>query len=96
MNETILRVLETEKRAIEIMAESLDEAEINDVLKAMKNRKGKIIFLGVGKSGHIGEKLAATFSSLGTSSFYVHGTEACHGDLGMIEKRDIVILFISL
>jgi arabinose-5-phosphate isomerase len=48
--------------------------------------------MGVGKSGHIGKKLAATFSSTGTPSFFVHSTEAVHGDLGMIENKDIVVL----
>ena len=48
--------------------------------------------MGVGKSGHIGEKLAATFASLGIPSFFVHSTEAMHGDLGMIEPRDIAVL----
>ncbi len=48
--------------------------------------------MGVGKSGHIGEKLAATFASLGTPAFHVHSTEAMHGDLGMIEPQDIAVL----
>ena len=47
--------------------------------------------MGVGKSGHIGKKLAATFASLGMPSFFVHSTEAMHGDLGMIESKDIAI-----
>ena len=50
------------------------------------------VFLGVGKSAHIGKKLAATFASTGTVSTFVHGTEACHGDLGMITKDDLVIM----
>lgn len=48
--------------------------------------------MGVGKSGHIGSKIAATLSSTGTPSFFVHSTEALHGDLGMIEEKDITIL----
>ena len=54
--------------------------------------KGKIIIIGVGKSGHIGKKLAATFSSTGTPSFFVHPSEAMHGDIGVISKKDTVIL----
>ncbi len=51
-------------------------------------------FLGIGKSGHIGKKIAATLASTGTMAFFVHPAEALHGDLGMIESRD-VMLFIS-
>ncbi len=52
--------------------------------------------MAVGKSAHIGKKIAATLSSTGTPSFFVHATEAVHGDLGMIEKQDIVILICSI
>lgn len=91
MNE-IKRVMSEERDAISTMIENLDYKNIDEIVNILKNRKGKIIFLGVGKSGHICKKLAATFSSTGTPSFFVHGTEACHGDLGMIESNDIVIL----
>ncbi|MDW8797382.1 KpsF/GutQ family sugar-phosphate isomerase [Staphylococcus xylosus] len=74
---------------------------INDVKNSINNSyeqcvteilncKGRIIFLGVGKSGHICKKIAATFASTGTPSFFVHSTEAVHGDLGMICEEDIV------
>ncbi|WP_298987601.1 SIS domain-containing protein, partial [uncultured Campylobacter sp.] len=53
--------------------------------------KGKVIVTGVGKSGHIGVKIAATLASTGTPSFFVHPTEALHGDLGMIGKDDMVL-----
>lgn len=53
--------------------------------------KGKVIMLGIGKSGHVGKKIAATMASTGTPAFFVHGDETLHGDLGMIEKEDIVI-----
>lgn len=62
------------------------------VAEAILHCKGRVVFLGVGKSAHIGKKLAATFASTGTVSIFVHGTEACHGDLGMITKDDLVIL----
>lgn len=91
MNE-IKRVMSEERDAISTMINNLDYKNIDEIVNILKNRKGKIIFLGVGKSGHICKKLAATFSSTGTPSFFVHGTEACHGDLGMIESNDIVIL----
>ena len=91
MNE-IKRIMSEERDAISTMINNLDYKNIDEIVNILKNRKGKIIFLGVGKSGHICKKLAATFSSTGTPSFFVHGTEACHGDLGMIESNDIVIL----
>lgn len=56
------------------------------------NSSGKVIITGMGKSGHIGQKIAATMASLGTPSFFVHPGEAAHGDLGMIEKKDIVLM----
>ena len=60
-------------------------------IKEILECKGRIIILGVGKSGLIGKKMAATFASTGTPSFFVHSTEAVHGDLGMICKEDIVL-----
>lgn len=92
MNNEMEKVIKQEYDAIGVMFKSLDYDNLYKVTDVIKKRKGKVIFLGVGKSGHIAEKLAATFSSTGTPSFFVHGTEACHGDLGMIEKNDIVIL----
>lgn len=64
----------------------------DSIVELFSNCKGKLVFMGVGKSAHIGKKLAATFSSLGIPSFFVHSTEAMHGDLGMIESKDIAIL----
>ena len=54
---------------------------------------GKLILMGVGKSGHVSQKIAATLSSTGTASFFIHPTEAAHGDMGMIGKNDMVLLF---
>lgn len=53
--------------------------------------KGKVVVMGMGKSGHIGRKMAATFASTGTPSFFVHPGEAAHGDLGMVTPQDVVI-----
>ncbi|WP_058911481.1 arabinose-5-phosphate isomerase GutQ [Entomohabitans teleogrylli] len=61
---------------------------------ALLNCQGKVIVSGIGKSGHIGKKIAATLASTGTPAFFVHPAEALHGDLGMVESRD-VMLFIS-
>lgn len=60
-------------------------------LNAMQNAKGRIIITGMGKSGHIGKKIAASLASTGTPSFFVHPAEASHGDLGMITNDDVVI-----
>ena len=80
-----------ERDAITQMIEET-EGQYEQILDVLSNCKGKLVFMGVGKSGHIGEKLAATFASLGVPSFFVHSTEAMHGDLGMIESKDIAIL----
>ncbi|MEG8099309.1 KpsF/GutQ family sugar-phosphate isomerase [Candidatus Liberibacter brunswickensis] len=60
-------------------------------VESINNIKGRVIITGIGKSGHIGLKLASTFSSTGTPSFFVHAAEANHGDLGMITKDDLII-----
>ena len=83
--------MEKERDAISRMIEQT-EGRYETIINLFLNCKGKIVFMGVGKSGHIGEKLAATFASLGTPSFFVHSTEAMHGDLGMIEPNDIAVL----
>ncbi len=71
-------------------AESLDE-NIEKAINLIDTLKGKLIITGVGKSGLVGAKMAATFASTGTSSFFLHPTEALHGDLGMIGKDDGVL-----
>jgi len=65
--------------------------EMDEAVKLISSCKGKLIITGVGKSGLVGAKMAATFASTGTSSFFLHPTEAMHGDLGMIGKDDIVL-----
>ncbi|AVP55079.1 hypothetical protein K144313037_07280 [Clostridium tetani] len=87
---SIKEVMEEEIKAIKNVCENLDE-NYEKAVDLIHNCKGKVVFTGVGKSGHIGEKLAATFASTGTPAFFVHSTEALHGDLGMIEEKDIVI-----
>lgn len=62
------------------------------ILKLILECKGKVVITGMGKPGHIGTKIAATFASLGTPSFFMHPGEAMHGDLGMVEKKDVVLL----
>ena len=68
----------------------------NSFIKAVDlilNCKGKVIFAGIGKSGLIARKISATFSSVGIPSFFCHPSEALHGDMGQIEKKDILIIF---
>ncbi|MCT6888562.1 MAG: SIS domain-containing protein [Lactobacillus sp.] len=92
--ETMKRVLDNESEAIEQVNKQIAK-NMNDyqaVITACQNCQGRIIFMGVGKTGHIGQKLAATFSSLGIPSLFVHAVESMHGDLGMITKNDIVII----
>ncbi|MGX7164725.1 KpsF/GutQ family sugar-phosphate isomerase [Enterococcus massiliensis] len=84
-------VISEEQQAIKENINLLDESYLASI-KVLEDRQGKIVFTGVGKSGHIGEKLAATFSSLGSPAIFVHSTEAVHGDLGMVERGDVVIL----
>lgn len=84
------RVFDIEINALEKTKEALD-GEFEEILRAVISCTGKVIITGMGKPGHIGEKLAATFSSLGTPSFFLHPAEAMHGDLGMVAKDDVVI-----
>jgi len=82
------------REVLEIEANELLNASLDGIEKAVEiiyNTKGKLIITGVGKSGLIGAKMAATFASTGTSSFFIHPTEALHGDLGMISQGDSVL-----
>ena len=71
-------------------AEQLDQSFV-DAVKLIESTSGKLIITGIGKSGLVGAKMAATFASTGSSSFFLHPTEALHGDLGMISKGDTVL-----
>ncbi len=83
-----------EADALYKMAERLDENFL-DAIELILHTKGKLIITGVGKSGLVGAKIAATFASTGTSSFFLHPTEALHGDLGMIGKDDALMAISS-
>lgn len=84
------KVFDTEIEALKRTRDSLDETFVR-ILELVTGCTGKVIITGMGKPGHIATKLAATFSSLGTPSFYLHPGEAMHGDLGMISSNDVVI-----
>ncbi|MDE1515427.1 KpsF/GutQ family sugar-phosphate isomerase [Vibrio sp. dsl-7] len=93
MRSTALRIVKEELAQANKIVDVID-SNFTDVCRAICECKGKIIVSGIGKSGHIGKKIAATFASTGTPSFFVHLAEALHGDLGMVESDDIII-FIS-
>lgn len=86
-----LRTIQTEAAAVLSLANQLTE-DFNKAINSILQSPGKVIVCGMGKSGHIGRKIAATLASTGTPSFFLHPAEAFHGDLGMIGKDDIVIL----
>ncbi len=86
-----IRTIDSEIKAIEELKHSLDADSLTQALDFMQNSKGRIIITGMGKSGHIGKKIAASLASTGTPSFFVHPAEASHGDLGMITEDDVVI-----
>lgn len=85
------KIFEIEIEALNRTKDSLDENFVV-LVELVVECKGKVVLTGMGKPGHIGTKIAATLASLGTPSFFMHPGEALHGDLGMIEKEDIVIL----
>ena len=95
-NNTLARarqVLEIEAQEISSLASRLDDHFVNAV-QLILHCDGRVVVSGMGKSGHIGRKLASTFASTGTPSFFMHPAEASHGDLGMITPNDVVI-FLS-
>ena len=84
------QVIDDEVEALIGLKDFIDES-FEEIVNIICDCKGRIIFTGIGKSGHISKKISATLSSTGTSSFFMHSTEAFHGDLGMIQRDDIVV-----
>lgn len=85
-----LRVLATEASALSALAESLDE-RLAEAVHLLSGTTGRVVVSGMGKSGHVGRKIAATLASTGTPSLFVHPAEASHGDLGMVVAGDSVL-----
>jgi len=85
------RVLNLEADAICELAKNLDHS-FEDAIELLMKTKGRVILSGIGKSGHIANKIASTFSSTGTPAFFVHPSEASHGDLGMVTLEDVLIV----
>lgn len=84
-------VFDKEMEALARTRDSLGE-DFEILVNLVLNCRGKVVLTGMGKSGHIGSKIAATLASLGTPAFFMHPAEAMHGDLGMVERKDVVIL----
>jgi arabinose-5-phosphate isomerase len=87
----VQEVLQTEADELNSSANSIDEKEIQKAIELIYSTKGKLIITGVGKSGLVGAKMAATLASTGSSSFFIHPTEAMHGDLGMLSDSDTIL-----
>ena len=85
------RTLDIESKALTKLAANLDQ-KFSNLCEVILRSKGKIITLGVGKSGHIAQKISATLSSTGSPSYFIHATEALHGDIGVISKNDSVLI----
>lgn len=85
-----LETLSIEQHAIEVLATQIDQ-RFSQACEIILQCKGRLVITGMGKSGHIGRKMAATFASTGTPSFFMHPGEAGHGDLGMLVRGDVLI-----
>jgi arabinose-5-phosphate isomerase len=90
VRETARRVLEIEARAVADLVPRLDES-FDRAVEMVSSCRGRLVVTGMGKSGLVAQKIAATFSSTGTPSFFMHPAEALHGDLGMIVEGDVVL-----
>ena len=87
---TARQVITDEAKALDALADALD-SRFADAVELVLKAKGRVIVSGIGKSGHIGHKIAATLASTGTPAYFVHPAEASHGDLGMVSQDDVVL-----
>src|SRR5690625_4194257 len=87
----IKQVIDHEARALQALSKQAG-SNFEKAIEILSGCQGKVIVSGVGKSGHVGNKMAASFASTGTPSIFLHSTEGVHGDLGMVEKQDVIIL----
>jgi arabinose-5-phosphate isomerase len=89
-----VRTLDLEREGLDAVRQALGDglaAPFAEAVRLLKEARGRVIVSGIGKSGHVGQKIAATFASTGTPAFFVHPTEASHGDLGMITPDDVIL-----
>ena len=91
LQELALAVIDTEARAITALATEINQPSFVQACRLMLACQGRVVVTGMGKSGHIAGKIAATLASTGTPAFFVHPGEASHGDLGMITAADVVL-----
>ena len=91
LQELARAVIETEARAVSALTEQINQPSFLQACQLMLACKGRVVVTGMGKSGHIAGKIAATLASTGTPAFFVHPGEASHGDLGMITTADVVL-----
>jgi arabinose-5-phosphate isomerase len=90
-----LRTLDTEREGVAALAAAMCGglgASFAAAVDVIRNARGRVIVTGMGKSGHVGRKIAATFASTGTPAFFVHAADASHGDLGMITSDDVMLV----
>lgn len=90
-----LETLKTERNAIDNLIKNFQTEKFEEAIELITATEGKVIFTGLGKTGHIGKKLAATFASTGTPAFFMQSTEANHGDLGMVDFKNDTLVAIS-
>src|SRR3972149_789818 len=96
--ESALRTLDAEGSGIDALAASLRDglgASFAAAIDLIRAAQGRVIVTGMGKSGHVGHKIASTFASTGTPALFVHPAEASHGDLGMITTSDVILALRS-
>jgi arabinose-5-phosphate isomerase len=93
MNVMIRELIDEQRRYLNSYFEQIDCAQAEAILRALQDCTGTVVLSGVGKSGHIAEKIAATFLSTGTKAFYLDPTHAIHGDLGYVAKEDVFLAF---
>lgn len=90
IQQSAIRTIEIENKAVTALLDRID-SNFTQACNAILECQGRVVVLGIGKSGHIGNKIAATLASTGTPALFVHPAEASHGDIGMITKQDIVL-----
>ncbi|MEP3297714.1 MAG: KpsF/GutQ family sugar-phosphate isomerase [Pseudoruegeria sp.] len=95
-SQAVITALTTERDGLNGLISAMDDPNLRDAVQGavdhINQMTGRLIVTGLGKSGHIGCKLAATFASTGTPAFFVHPSEASHGDLGMIRSEDVILM----
>ena len=89
---SFIDVFDDEIKSVKNVISNFNQENINKIIDEILHNSGRLIVSGIGKSGLIGKKIAATLASTGSSSFFIHSTEAYHGDLGMINQNDILFL----